>query len=1190
MVLCSPRAHADVQYVYDANGRLVQAVAPDGSSAVYNYDPAGNILSIQRLTAGQLFLASFSPLSGVPGTQVTLNGSGFSTTAASNAVTFNGTAASVVSSTANQVVVTVPAAAATGPIAVTVGANTVTSSQNFVVQLPPSLSGFTPAVVNAGATVTVNGANLDPLSGATQVAVGTAAAQRLSLSATQLTLRAPLASGRIIVTTPYGSATSVTPLIIAPSTISAANIVASGVLAAGSSAQALNINQQSKYGVFAFDGTQDQLLSVQVSSVVTTPANASLSYQVFSPARTVIASGSVTASSQSIHLPKLPSTGTYLVIFGTGSATAQFNTALEINAAFSSSGVSQSGIATTSGGQTKRMWISATAGQHVGVGLTGLTMSGVGSITVALYRPDNTYIWGRSCNVSDPVSSCGLQYMDLPVTGNYILMATPNGTATMSFNLTVSPPIQGNFVAGQPVPLSFSTPGQFALYTFTVTQEHAVAVNLGSVSTTPGGQNMWLSISGPTGNSLMAQGTTGGTYNFVNLAPGTYRVFLVPYFAVTGSAQLIFSPSTGGGSITMNDPPATFSTTLPAQPYELTFNATAGIPTALAVTNLVTSPSSVTGMSFQIYNPSNGLVTTLNASTSAVPGQSAVFTPPVTGTYRIYGQATGAASASFKVALSSAFTSPLVKGAGPLAVNLALPGQFAQIPFTVSAGESLTMYFTSVATVPANTQLWIDIVNPGGSIIATAHGTAASRTVTLNNLAAGTYKINVWPTNAVTTSMQIQMPANLSASLAVDAAPASFNTTVPGQPYEFAFTATAGVPLALAATNLVMSPSSVTGMSFQVFSPSNSVVATLAASSTTLPGVSAVFTPPTTGTYRIYGQPSGMATASFKLALSRGFTTPLVIGGGPLAVNLALPGQFAQIPFTVTAGQSFTIYFDSVTTVPANTHLWIDIVNPGGSIIASAPGTAATRSVTLNNLAAGTYKIYVWPTNAVTTSMQIEIPAVATAALSVNGATTGFSTAVSGQPYEFTFTGTSGVSMALGVTNLVTSPTSISGMSFTVYGPSNNSLGTLSTSTSAVPGQSLVFTPTATGTHRIYAQPSGRATVGFNAALSTPFETPVVKGGGPLAVSMPLPGQFARIPFNVTAGQSLTINFTSVTTVPANTHLWIDIVNPGGTIIATAHGTSATRSVTLNNLSAGTYQIKVWPTNAVTTSMQVEIP
>jgi hypothetical protein len=96
-------------------------------------------------------IASFSPLYGLPGAAVTINGTGFSTTPASNTVKFNGTAAVVTSATASQIVTTVPTGATTGPITVAVGSKTATSATNFSVSFASFISPF---------EITMSGTNL----------------------------------------------------------------------------------------------------------------------------------------------------------------------------------------------------------------------------------------------------------------------------------------------------------------------------------------------------------------------------------------------------------------------------------------------------------------------------------------------------------------------------------------------------------------------------------------------------------------------------------------------------------------------------------------------------------------------------------------------------------------------------------------------------------------------------------------------------------------------------------------------------------------------------------------------------------------------------------------------------------------------------------------------------------------------
>ncbi|AMO95382.1 IPT/TIG domain protein [Collimonas fungivorans] len=151
-----------MNYVYDELGRLVQVIAADGSSTQYAYDAAGNITAVKADTVNTLAINSFAPTSGAAGTNVTLFGSGFSTTAASNTVTINDIAATVTAASATQLSLTVPAAATTGLIKVSNANGSVISTQTFTVGSnlsAPTITSFTPAIGAAGTAVTVNGTN-----------------------------------------------------------------------------------------------------------------------------------------------------------------------------------------------------------------------------------------------------------------------------------------------------------------------------------------------------------------------------------------------------------------------------------------------------------------------------------------------------------------------------------------------------------------------------------------------------------------------------------------------------------------------------------------------------------------------------------------------------------------------------------------------------------------------------------------------------------------------------------------------------------------------------------------------------------------------------------------------------------------------------------------------------------------------
>ena len=94
-------------------------------------------------------VSSISPTSGIVGTQVTINGSGFQTTKGSSTVNFGGTLGSVVSWSDSQIVATVPASASTGPVLVTV--NRVGSNSDVLFTMPnPIITSLSPASAPVG--------------------------------------------------------------------------------------------------------------------------------------------------------------------------------------------------------------------------------------------------------------------------------------------------------------------------------------------------------------------------------------------------------------------------------------------------------------------------------------------------------------------------------------------------------------------------------------------------------------------------------------------------------------------------------------------------------------------------------------------------------------------------------------------------------------------------------------------------------------------------------------------------------------------------------------------------------------------------------------------------------------------------------------------------------------------------------
>ena len=105
-------------------------------------------------------IASFNPTSGIAGATVTITGTNFSITPASNSVKFNGTTAVVTASTTLSITTSVPAGATTGKITVTVGGQTATSASDFTVSAVSTTVIITdksfPATFDKGSTLTVS--------------------------------------------------------------------------------------------------------------------------------------------------------------------------------------------------------------------------------------------------------------------------------------------------------------------------------------------------------------------------------------------------------------------------------------------------------------------------------------------------------------------------------------------------------------------------------------------------------------------------------------------------------------------------------------------------------------------------------------------------------------------------------------------------------------------------------------------------------------------------------------------------------------------------------------------------------------------------------------------------------------------------------------------------------------------------
>ena len=160
-------------------------------------------------------ITSFTPTSGPAGTLVTILGTNFTSSAT---VEFNGaTGTGFIFKSATKVKAKVPTGATTGPISVTTTAGIGTSTTNFTVPSggsTPTITSFTPTSGPAGTLVTIIGTNF---TGATVVKFNGVIATSFTVNSdTTITATVPAGAttGKIIVKTPAGKATSLTKFTV----------------------------------------------------------------------------------------------------------------------------------------------------------------------------------------------------------------------------------------------------------------------------------------------------------------------------------------------------------------------------------------------------------------------------------------------------------------------------------------------------------------------------------------------------------------------------------------------------------------------------------------------------------------------------------------------------------------------------------------------------------------------------------------------------------------------------------------------------------------------------------------------------------------------------------------------------------------------------------------------------------------
>jgi hypothetical protein len=307
-------------------------------------------------------------------------------------------------------------------------------------------------------------------------------------------------------------------------------------------------------------------------------------------------------------------------------------------------------------------------------------------------------------------------------------------------------------------------------------------------------------------------------------------------------------------------------------------------------------------------------------------------------------------------------------------------------------------------------------------------------------------------------------------------------------------------------------------------------------------------------------------------------------------------GQNARYTFTGSIGQGLGLGMSTLTTTPSYGTVTLTVYKPDNTVLTTCymyQWLSSSGDCNLPLLPAdGTYLIFADP-GSYTASFDMLLSSDLTGTWSVDGATQTFTSNRVGQNARFTFTGSTGQGLGVGLSAFTTSPAGGS-VKLTFYKPDNTVLTTcymyewLSTSRNC----SLPFLPVS-GTYMVIVDP-GSSTASFGLFMSSDITGTLAFGGDAQAFSTARVGQNARYAFNGTAGQNLSLLFSG-DTFPGWTSVYV--YKPDGSLLSSTSvyysgsGSAGTGTWNLTNLPAtGTYTVFVTSSGGTPGAISLQIP
>ena len=1105
-------------------------------------------------------ITSLLPASGAAGTAVTISGQNFGASQGSSVVRFNGAAAAVTSWTNTSIGVTVPNAATTGQVTITVNGQASNGSA-FTIITGGTLSG---SVTNSSGGAAISGATVQAIqagvvkSSATTLADGsysianlTAGGYDVQVSAsgfgTALKNSVTVSAGQ---TAPanfsLSSPGSVTGKITQPdgvTGIAGANVQVFVGSAAGSSATAdaggnysitgLNAGSYSLEASAASYVTSSQ--SVSVSGGSATTANAILQPLAANPIKYVY-----------------DELGRLLAAIDPSGDTATYKYDAMGN------------ILSISRANSSQVSIISFTPQKGVVGST-VTINGTGF--GATSSQNSVSFNGVSATIVSATTTQIVATVPATATTGSITVTAPGGSVSTSAAFTVLAD------SGAPTISSFTPSSGLT--------GSAVTITGTNYDPSPGNNRVHFDLSGAVVNS--ATSTTLGVT--VPNTVGSGRISVTTVGGKATSANDFFIPFNGHavadlgftGRMNIGD---TLNVSLPTASKigMVVFDAVGGQRASVQMTS-----GTFTTCTLYLFDPFGKQLASsgCTGATNFMDGQSL----PITGTYTL-GIDPGGTTGSINLTLLNAtdVTGTIAFGT-PTTVATTVPGQNARYTFSGTAAQQVSVSLTN-STYTGCAGVNVSILKPDGTTLSSTGLCGGSGFIDSISLpVTGTYTLVIDPSGTSTGSITVLINtfSDLSGTTSIGT-PLTVTTTTAGQNARYTFSGTVGQQISVTLTNSTYTGCA--GVNVSILKPDGTTLG-----STGLCGGSGFIdsmTLPVTGTYTLVINPSGTSTGSIT-ALINTFsdisgTTSI---GTPLTVTTTTAGQNARYTFSGTAAQQVSVSLTN-STYTGCAGVNVSILKPDGTTLSSTGlcgGSGFIDSVSLPMT--GTYTLVIDPSGTSTGSITVLINTFSDLSGTTSiGTPLTVTTTTAGQNARYTFSGTVGQQISVTLTN--STYTGCAGVNVSILKPDGTTLG----STGLCGGSGFIDSMTlpVTGTYTLVINPSGTSTGSITALINTFSDiSGTTSIGTPLTVTTTTAGQNARYTFSGTVGQQISVSLTN-STYTGCAGVNVSILKPDGTTLSSTGlcgGSGFIDSVSLP--VTGTYTLVIDPSGTSTGSIMVLI-